>query len=255
MTALPIVLSEGFSALVKEGDTIISGQLLARKAAPKDEIVNLFDTLHINRSEAKKVLKKGPGDQIKPGDIVAVKKNIFGKVLSKIVSEIDGTIIRYERDTGNLVVRNDLSNDLKLISPVAGTVTLCNNREIVLQTEHAVVTNGVSLGNSAQGDLYVLQESFTLDGMENALYYLDHRAVGKIVIVQGLTRDLVSKGNSIGAAGFLGLHIGDNELLYMEEKSLPMPVLQIDETLLETIHQWENKPVYVDVMTKAIVLL
>src|SRR5260221_14596954 len=109
MTALPIELPEGFVPLIKEGETVRPDQVLAKKDAPQDEVVNIMQGLHVSREEAKKILKKGPGARINPGDIIALKKGMFGKVKGKIVSQISGTILRYERDTGNLFVRTDIA--------------------------------------------------------------------------------------------------------------------------------------------------
>src|SRR5216683_6260405 len=107
MTSLPIELPVGFIPLVVTGDTVTAGQVIAKKDAPKDEVVNIIQGLKVSRSHARKVLKKNPGDRIIPGDIIAVKKSLFGKVLATVTSQISGIIIRYERDTGNLVVRTD----------------------------------------------------------------------------------------------------------------------------------------------------
>src|SRR5579864_863576 len=105
MTSLPIEFPEGFIPLVTQGNTVTNGQILAKKDAPQDEVVNIMQALHISRSEAKKTLKKSPGERINPGDTIAIKKGAFGKVKGKIVSQISGVILRYERDTGNLFVR------------------------------------------------------------------------------------------------------------------------------------------------------
>src|SRR5258708_7177192 len=204
MTPLPIELPEGFIPHVTKGDTVTAGQVIGKKEAHRDEMVNIMQGLNVSRSVAKKVLKKGPGERINPGDVVAVKKSFFGREQAKVISHISGTIIRYERDTGNLVVRTDLdASSLELISPVAGTISLCNNREIVIETEDALVSTGVALGNTGEGTLFVLKESFEEGGSENALYYLDSRVAQKIVLVKTLTRDLIFKGDSIGVDGVL----------------------------------------------------
>jgi hypothetical protein len=254
MTSLPIELPEGFVPLVTQGDSVVIGQKIAEKEAPLDEVVNIIESLKVSRSHAKKSLKKGPGERIEPGDIVAVKKNFLGKEKAKIISQISGTIIRYERDTGNLVVRTDRETaELELISPVAGTVTLCNNREIVIETEGAYLSDGVTIGESGEGTLLVLRESFD-EGLDSALYYLDSRAEGKMVLVKSLTRDLVIKGESIGVTGFLGTTITNEDIDYLQQKQLPIPVIEITEELVTNLHSWENKKIMVEVRSKAIIL-
>lgn len=255
MTALPIDLPEGFSPLVSVGDTVTPGQTIAQKATPKDEVVNILQGLRISRSQAKKMLKKGPGERINPGDIIAVKKNLFGKVTATITSSISGEILRYERDTGNLIVRTDQeASSLELISPVAGTISLCNNREIVIETEDALVSGGVSLGTTGEGDLSILEESFSDNGTESILFYLDNRAVEKIVLVQTLTRDILTKGDSIGVAGFLTVLIDNDEIEHFQQRKFKLPVLEVDEEIVEKLQEWKSKKVMIDTKSRAIIL-
>jgi hypothetical protein len=255
MTSLPIELPEGFTPFVTQGDRVTIGQIIAKKEAPQDETVNIIQALKISRIQAKKVLKKSPGERIKPGDVVAVKKSLFGKEQARIISEIAGTIIRYERDTGNLVVRTDHdASELELISPVAGTVTMCNNREIVVDTEDAFVTDGIAIGNPGEGTLFVLTESFDESGSENALYYLDSRAADKIVLAKALTRELIIKGDSIGVRGFLGITISNEDIIYLQEKQIELPVIEITTELVSKLHSWENKKIMIETKSKAIIL-
>jgi hypothetical protein len=255
MTALPIELPDGFVPVITEGALVIPDQVLAQKEAPKEEIVNVLQGLNISRHQARKSLKRNPGDQIHPGDIVAVKKNLFGKVQATVISQIEGTILRYERDTGNLVVQVAIAPaSLEIISPVAGKVSLCNNKEIVVETDDAIISDGVALGKTAEGTLFVFKESFEEKNSSHTLYYLDGKAEGKIVLVQTLTRDLLIKGDSIGVRGFLSVLISDEDVEYVVQKEITLPVLEVTESLVSTLHSWENKKVMVDIESKAIIL-
>lgn len=254
MTPLPIELPEGFTLLVVESERVKIGQIIARKEAPKDVSVNIMQSLNLSRSQAKKVLKKSPGERINPGDVIAVKKNFIGKVKSSITSHVSGIIIRYERDTGDLVVRTDVeSSSLELISPVAGTVTLCNNREIVIDTDDAFVSGGVVLGETGEGQLYILKETFEKD-LDNTLYYLDNRAADKIVLVKNLTRDLIIKGESIGVKGFIGTAMANEDISYLEQKNITIPILEIADELVTKLNSWENRKIMIEVKSKAIIL-
>jgi hypothetical protein len=254
MTSLPIVLPEGFVPLISVNDSVKPDQTIAKKDAPQDVVVNIMQGLGLSRKDAKKSLKKGPGEQIKPGDVIAIKKGAFGKVKGKIVSQISGIILRYERDTGNLFVRADVAtSSLELISPVAGIVTMCNNKEIRIETDDAFVSNGVALGVTGEGVLFILKESFD-NASDNSLYYLDSRAEGKIVLVHTISRDIITKGDSIGVAGFLGVAISNDEIEYLQKKEVRLPILEITDELSTKLRAWENKKVLLDIMSKAIVL-
>jgi hypothetical protein len=254
MTELPIDLPEGFVPLVVKDYHVHVGQILAKKDAPKDAVVNILESLDVSRSQGRKSLKKSPGDKITPGDVIAVRKSLFGKVQKRVVSQISGIILRYERDTGNLVVRTDQEMaSLELISPVAGTVTLCNNKEIVIQTKDAVVSKGAVLGETREGILFVLEASFEPD-FDSALYYLDNRVSGKIVLAKKLTRDLITKGNTIGVKGFIGVEILRADIEYLQERDISLPVLEISEELVDQLADWKNKRVMIDTQNKAVIL-
>lgn len=255
MTSLPIDLPEGFIPTISNGDTVSVGKILAKKDAPLDEVINIMQALNVSRKDAKRILKKGPGERIAPGDVIALHKSFLGKVKGKITSQISGIILRYERDTGNLYVRTDITpSSLELISPVAGVVSLCNNREIQIETNDAYVSTGIALGSTGEGTLHILKESFDENGSDNVLYYLDSRLEGKIVLVHTITRDLVIKGESIGVTGFLGVSIGDQEVDYLQKSGEKLPVLEIADELVIKLHAWENKNVIIDIANKAIVL-
>lgn len=255
MTSLPIDLPEGFIPIIANGDTVTSGQILAKKDTPQDEVVNIIKSLNVSRKEAKKTLKKGPGERISPGDVIAIKKSFFGKVRGKITSQISGIVLRYERDTGDLYVRTDITpSSLELISPVAGVISLCNNKEIQIQTNDAFVSNGIALGTTGEGLLYILKESFDEKGSDNTLYYLDTRLEGKIILVHTISRDIVIKGESIGVSGFLCVAIGNEEIDYLRNSGVSVPVLEIAEELVSQLHQWENKKVLIDSSNKAVIL-
>src|SRR5438105_2270087 len=133
MTSLPVLLSKGFSPLVKSGDVVTVGQILAQNIYKDDVIINLPNDLAIPLAKVKKVLKKNPGDTLSEGEIIAVKKSFLGVHQDAIISRISGTILRYERDTGNLVIKTSYATLTEnLLSPVDGTVALCDNEKIII---------------------------------------------------------------------------------------------------------------------------
>ena len=110
------------------------------------------------------------------------------------------------------------------------------------------------MGNTGEGILLVLKESFEESGSDNALYYLDSRAEEKIVLVKTLTRDLIVKGDSIGVLGFLGTTISNDDIVYLQERQIALPVIEVSEDLVPKLHLWENKKVMLETGSKAIIL-
>ena len=254
MTALPVLLPDGFTPIVTIGTVVTAGQVIAQKTTNKEEIVNILQGLNVTRSQIKKVLKKSPGDSLSPGDIIAEKKNFFGKQIAAIVSGVSGTIVRYERDTGDLIVRTDESMTAsEVISPVDGTVDLCNNKEIVIHTNNAVTGGRVVSGTNNTGELFILEESFADSESSNVLYYLDSRAIGKIVLGGSFSRELLIKGVGIGAAGFLGITIADDDIAYLQEKNITIPVMEIENESMNLLKSKQGKRVVLDAQNKIVI--
>ena len=253
MTALHIDLPEGFTPLVHVNDIIHAEHVLARKLASQEFTVNIPQMLNIQLKHVKNVLKKNPGDTVFPNDIIAEKKGGFGKKKKTIVCHLQGTVARYDRMTGDLTIAtNDMEEKGKLKSPVAGVIGLCNNKEIVINTEDAIVSDGVAIGVSTAGRLFTLQESFVASEQGNGLYYLDTRCVGKIVLLNKLTRDMYSKGISIGVKGFLAVEIDNEDIEYFSEKEQTLGTLEVTKSQAQELVAWERKPIKIDIAMKAV---
>lgn len=256
MPTLPFELPDGYEPLVKEGDKVTAGQVLAKSQGNPEEIVNVPEHLGVSLKSAGKYIVKEPGDVIEPGEVIAVKKNFFGKTKEMIISEIAGTVLRYERDTGNLIVRNDdVVDEGDIISPVEGVVQLCNNKEIVVRTENAIGGTKVVSGTKIEGELFVLEESFIESGPGNILFYLDSRATGKIVLGTTFSRDVLIKGVGIGAAGFLAQTIADDDIAYLREHNISMPVMEIGEDSVAILKNKNGQKIVLDAQTRTVLFL
>ncbi len=255
MISLPILLPEGFSSLVVAGMDVTAGQVIAHKISPSEVTVNIAQGLNVPLKYVKKVLKKNPGDKVSQGDVIAEKRNLFGKKQAAIISEIEGIVTRYERDTGNLFVRIDQQTATnELISPVDGRVDLCNNKEIVIHTDKAVTSGRVVSGANSTGEVFVLEESFADRESSSMLFYLDSRAIGKVVLGGKFTREILIKGVSIGVAGFIGTDIREQDLEYMIQKKITVPAMEIDTEAMSQLIQWKGKDVRIDAQHKTVVL-
>ncbi len=252
MTSLPFLLPYGYVSLVNQNDTITIGQIIAENRAPQEEIINIAQELGISLRKAKKLIQKNPGDPVRQGEIIAIKKSFFGVKKEAIVSKIDGIVIKYERETGNLFVRtsyNNLTN--KFVSPVAGVVSLCDNEKIVISVEQNVVIGTNATEAQVEGDVFIFENS----AAANQLFLLDSKIIGKVVVAESLTREGITKGIAVGAAGFISTQIDPNDIEYVRQKHAHVPVMQIDQESLKTLTAWKNKKIYLDGQTRSIILL
>lgn len=251
MISLPIILSDDYTLLIKKGEKVTKGQKLAEKNSRKEEIINISGQLAIPVKKAAKLLKKNPGDNIEKGDILAVKSGTFGMSELKIISAVNGTVVRYERDTGDLVIEssyNDLTGNI--ISPVDGTITLCDNRQIVIDTDKNVVACIKGTGEKSEGEIVIRKETG-----DELIFSLNSDVIDKIILGKEFNREALMKGIAIGALGIIGTDIIDEDLEYLNEKKNKVPVVVVEDNIHKKLSQTHGNKIFLDGVAKAIILI
>lgn len=257
MTSLSVHLPHGFVTTVSPGSPVHVGQAVARRQAAQEEVINVPTHLSLSPAKAKRTIRKNPGEVVKEGDILAIKKRFFGLDTAILRSRVQGVVLRYERDSGNLIIRTSLGNTAEeLFSPVDGVIALCDNEKIVINTDKHLVSNGLAVGESAQGELFLLRNSFA-EGVDDGslLFQLGTNAIGKIVVGKKFTREVLAKGIGMGILGAIGMEIADEDFGYFSAKFPTFPILTVDEVIMRDLIGWEGKTIFLDSPGKAIVRL
>lgn len=255
MISLPVLLPNGFIPLVTNGETVTAGQPLAQKVTKHEQVVNIVKQLAIPLAKVKKVLKKNPGDMVEVGDIIAVNKGFLGLSHHSIKSRVEGKVTRYERDTGNLIIQTAAATRSEnLVSPVDGTISLCDNEKIVINTDKNVALGTIGSGGRSEGHVYIIDASFKPE-ISDILYHLDSRALGKIVVGKNLSRDVIVKGIGIGALGVIGSGIKADDFEHIANKYQTTPILEVETETIEKLVAWNGKKIFVDGDAKSIVFL
>ncbi len=252
MTTLPIKLPPGFYAKVLVGDAVTIGQLLAEKDKRADEVVDLPAQLGIGLRDTPKTVKKNPGDSVAPGDILAAKKGLFGE--KKVISSISGTVLRYERDRGVLVIRaqTDTANtDTKetIVSPLDGTVTLCNNEEIQIKSDSSAIVGVSGVGAGVEGDLVKadgLSRTKSIEEDEVIAADLTPDQIGKIIIGGTFNREVLSKAAAMGIVGVIASQILEEDLAFLTEKNLTLAAVVFAKDDVKKIAEWVDKRIFLD---------
>lgn len=260
MTDLPISLPPGFTALVKVGDEVTQGNIIAQKTAIEEFRLNIAETLAIPVKKARHALRKSPGESVEAGELVALKKHLFGFKKKAIVSHIKGTVSRFERDSGTLViVATEEHVAGSIISPVAGTVTLCDNEKIVIASASQGLVGSKGAGEVSTGELFVLNESFVqkVTDIENGnlLYLIGSEAIGKVIIGSSFPREVLLKGIGLGVRGIIGTDIKDEDLEYLIQRNHKTPVIEVKPELAKKIAGWKGKQVSLDGGSRTITFL
>lgn len=262
MTTLPIFISSEYTSHVKVNDIVSSGQLIAQRISYDEFIINVAKGLDVSLEKARKCLIRKPGERIEVGDVLAVKKGFLGLNQEKIRSKVKGIFSRYERSTGNIIISADSDKHVfDIVSPVDGVVTMCDNNMIEISTDKDVYVGKKGIGDTVQGEVFVLESAFSKDGKttdesEISLYYaLDSDAVGEIVVGSYFSKDLLIKCIGMGAVGIVGTEIRDQDLEYIANRNIKVPIIEVDNDTIEKVTRWKGKRIYLNSQEKIILFL
>lgn len=251
MTSLSIKLEKGFSPKVKAGDSVSAGQLLAeRSIAGSDHEIHIAKLLEIPSQIAYKYLVKRPGDRVSEGALVAVKKGALGIGGKKAISPVDGTVFKFENETGILTVRSSAESETEsLFSPVDGEVLLCDNEKIALRTQKGVISALEVLGEgNFEGELYTVKDE-QVNPTE-----LKSDLKDKVVAGKSFDREALAKSIGLGAAGIIANIIKENDLNDLKSKLIKIPIFIIDEENIENIIKSDGRKIYLETEKKTLIL-
>ena len=77
MVLLPFLLDAGFTPIVKKGDLVKVGDILAESKNYENVSIPLAKIFAVKPHTAGKFLKVSPGDSIANGEVLAVRKGVF----------------------------------------------------------------------------------------------------------------------------------------------------------------------------------
>jgi biotin carboxyl carrier protein len=160
MTELPVLIPTGFTTTITPGTTVTVGDTLATYDAVSEEAINLAEKLETNPLKVAKMLKKNPGESVEVGEALAVESGFFSSI--QVQSKVAGTIIRYERNTGKLIIAPTKSDEAEaigdtIVAPVEGTVLSVDDSQIILKTDKNVLAASRGSGKAVSGDVYILE--------------------------------------------------------------------------------------------------
>lgn len=260
MTTLPIKLPPGFYPKVKTDDTVRIGDVIARKDPKPDEVIDLGKDLDVKVQDIQKHLQKDPGDKIIPGDVLAVKKSLFGE--RKVVSSVMGTIVSFNAETGKLRIRRKdeggeegEADAERMLSPLDGSIALCNNESIHIKTDKNAVVGVAGIGGGAEGELVAANGLLRKKDEEVIPAELVKEQIGKVIIGGVFTREVLAKAAAMGIAGIIAGNVEDRDLTYLTEKNMTLPLVILDDKRLQDVVKWIGKRVYIDGKGKTVLLL
>ncbi|MCG3181277.1 MAG: hypothetical protein BIFFINMI_03656 [Phycisphaerae bacterium] len=140
--------------LKKVGDAVARDEVVARTELPGSvEILNLVGRLGITPDQVDSVLRKGEGDPVAKGELIAETRGLWGLFKSRIQSPIDGSIESVSKVTGQLLLRHP-PIPVEVDGYVNGTVTAVIEGEGVEVSTPATFVQGIfGIGGETFGPL------------------------------------------------------------------------------------------------------
>lgn len=273
MTSLPILLPDGYIPTVKSGDSVTTSQVIAKKStvissseavdtlSDQEEIVDLPVQLGLSPDQVGKTLKKNPGDSVVEGEVLAVKKQSLGLKELKVISRAEGTVLRFERDTGRLVIRlnnasgvsePEIDSSGNILSPVAGVVTSVADDKITLSTEEKAIVGGFGSGKTSEGVLTMIEERPSKD---EYLSEITVRAAGVILAVPYADKLMIAKADALGVVGIVCEEIAEDVEPYLSSRGLAFPLVKLAEEEYKRIVKQIGKRVLLNGETRSIIVL
>ena len=179
MTSLPVPIPSDFEITVKKGDKVATGDILAKKTSTSSDHqdadpstvlheieLSVGTIFNVSPERARHLLLKSPGDGIKKGDILAKRSRNLGMKIDEIISSIDGTIFKFDRTTGVLVLQTadtSFPDDVSTVkeecvySPLEGTISVCHNDSIVIDSASDGLVGTKGIGGIGKGEMLIVQ--------------------------------------------------------------------------------------------------
>jgi len=140
------------SVLVKEGDAVSSGDIIAEAQLPGEvHAVMCASLMGIDAAELDGYLKVGEGDRVIEGQKLAAVKTLFRK--AGVASPVSGRVERISGATGTVLVRSD-PRRIEVKAYISGTVTdIVPGYGAVVECTAAMVQGAYGTGSETTGRL------------------------------------------------------------------------------------------------------
>ncbi len=190
--------------LVRAGQRVGAEDVVARAMLPGNiQVVRGTERLGVGVDELKRLLKKGVGDAVSKGDVLAETKGFLGLFGAKLTAPVDGVIEYLSPITGTLGLREH-PTPLNLTAYIDGVVDEVMPEEgVVVSTEGALVQGIFGVGGERRGRLRVVADG-PGDALDDARLTPD---CAGCVLLGGATAN-VAHLRRAAALGAVGLIVG-----------------------------------------------
>lgn len=213
---LTVQIPDSTRVLIKVGDSIDFGMPLFEIPSKSDNLISFAQKLGVEPSKIFRYLKKFVGEDVKKGDVLAIKKGLFASITIK--SDYDGQIKEIDHSQGNIVISSKGKKNT-VNSYVMGEVVEIKDKKISIKVKEG-----------KEYDLKKTEKDFggkVLYFKDPSMNLLDTEVSSKILITESISSYNQSKIETLGIAGYVTL------MKLPEETNLPNCQLKTIEELKE----------------------
>lgn len=198
--------------MVAVGESVAPHTAVARTELPGNaQVVRAAQMLGVEPRELAALLRKGQGEVIEAGELLAETRSFFGLFRSTLHSPVGGTIEAISETTGNLMVR-EAPIPVEVSAYVQGTVVEVLPEEgVVVETRGAMIQGIFGVGGERHAELHLAVSSpdAVLDAAQ-----VPAEGAGRILVGGSLvTGAALRQAAAVGAVGVVAGGIIDSELV------------------------------------------
>lgn len=167
--------------------------------SPGFSAVKIAQRLKVSPQEAQKYLQRPIGGSIFKGELLAMKKGLFGKTV--VLAPTDGVLEEYNVENGELRLRF-LSKETKLVSGVYGVIENVDKSrgEVTIKTLVNEIFGIMGSGNERSGQLNILSQQGSLIKPSQITVEMNKHIIVAGSIIYG---DTLRRATGFGVSGII----------------------------------------------------
>lgn len=250
---------------VTKGQEVASHDVIGKTyISPGFSSISVTSRLGINPIDCTKYLQKPIGSRIYKGELLAVKKTIFGKKL--ITAPTDGTLEQCDPRSGRLLLRFP-QKELPIVSGVFGIVDDVNENthEVTIKTIATEVFGIAGSGNERSGVLKIIagQSGFTQASQINTDLRQKIIVTGGLIYGEALRKAATMRISGIISGGINSAdHLAKVSGANREFKDVGFSVvvtegfgpIPIGDDIFKLLQEYENRFVFIHGNTNQLIL-
>lgn len=235
-TRLKLKLEPHEKPMVKPGDHIKSGDVLAKSETSDIVEINLAKLLQVAGKDLPKFLTKQLPVEVLSGEIIAIKKSLLAQ--KRVKSPKSGMLDYLDAEKGILQIKPPDADANKARAWFDGVIKEVSAHEVVCEVSGLVINGKAGSGGTVSGKLFAIKG-------EVRLFSLPTDIEDKIIILKSAGSDVVAKADALGAVAVIA------ETL--EEPPFQLPHLIVSD--IKDIMEHENKPAILHAEEKQLLII